>query len=119
MNTVQTIIDLSYLEMMADGDDFMKKTMLDMLLEELPSELEKMREAFVARDADQLHQVAHKMKSTLAFVGNDSMTVANAGIERIGKEASSLQRAATPLATLEATAQAVMEALAAESERLA
>ena len=119
MNTVQTNIDLSYLELMADGDDFMKKTMLDMLLEEMPPELEKLRQAFLNQDAEQLHQVAHKMKSTLTFVGNDDMTSANATIEQIGKEGTDLQRVGAHLEILEQTATQVMPMLQAESARLA
>lgn len=112
MTTItQAQIDLSYLEMMADGDDFMKKTMLDMLLEEMPPELEKLRGAFLAQDGDELRQVAHKMKSTLAFVGNDAMTEANAELEEIGKDNADLSRAAPHLTTLETLAPSVMAAL--------
>ena len=118
MNTVQTTIDLTYLELMADGDDFMKKTMLDMLIEEMPPELEKLRQAFLAQDGEQLHQVAHKMKSTLAFVGNDAMTEANAALERIGKEGSDISRAAAPLTTLESHAPGVLAALRGRSAEL-
>lgn len=108
-------IDLSYLEMMSDGDDFMKKTMLDMLLEEMPPELEKLRGAYLAQDGEQLRQVAHKMKSTLAFVGNDAMTAANATLEAIGIENADLGRAAPHLTTLETLAPGVMAALEEES----
>ena len=40
-------INLDYLELMADGDTSMKKIMLDMLLDELPAELEKMKTLLV------------------------------------------------------------------------
>ena len=117
--STQAQIDLSYLEMMADGDAFMKKTMLDMLLEEMPPELEKLRGAYLAQDGDQLRQVAHKMKSTLAFVGNDAMTAANATLEEIGKEGTDLARAAAHLTVLETLAPAVMAALQQESAEIA
>ena len=94
-------LDLSYLDLMADGDDSMKQTMLDMLVEEIPIELDKLREAFLSRDAEQLRQVAHKMKSTLAFVGNEALTVANATLEKIGQEGHDLSRAAQHLQVLE------------------
>ena len=113
------LIDLSYLELMADGDDFMKKTMLDMLLEEMPPEIEKLRQAFLAADFEALKQVAHKMKSTLAFVGNDAMTGANAALEAIGKEATDMPRASAPLTTIEALAPGVLVALRAESAGIA
>ena len=111
-------IDLSYLEMMADGDDAMKQTLIDMLVVEMPPELEKLRAAFLAHDAEALRSVAHKMKSTLAFVGNDAMTQANAALEQIGKDGTDLQRAADHLAVLERHAAVVLPALAEESAKL-
>ena len=118
-STTEVQIDLTYLDMMADGDDFMKKTMLDMLLEEMPPELEKLRGAYLAQDGEELRQVAHKMKSTLAFVGNIAMTDANAALEVIGKENTELQRAAIHLTTLETLAPGVLNALRAESAEIA
>ena len=112
--TTQPVIDLSYLDMMADGDAFMRQTMLEMLLEEMPPEIEKLRAAFLAQDAEELRQVAHKMKSTLAFVGNPAMTEANAALELIGKEGTDIPRAATHLEVMEATFKTVFPALQAE-----
>ena len=113
-----TVLDLSYLDMMADGDDAMKRTLIDMIILELPPELEKLRDAFLAREPERLRQVAHKMKSTLAFVGNDAMTRANAALEQIGKEGTDLQRAGDHLEVLERQAEAVVPALEAESAKL-
>ncbi len=118
MTTTVQSIDLSYLEMMADGDDMMKKTMLDMLIEEMPPELEKLRQAYLTRDTNELRQVAHKMKSTLAFVGNDPMTHANAELEEIAIGGEDLQRAVPHLEILEASAKVVMPLLRAESAKL-
>ena len=116
MNTATPLaLDLSYLDMMADGDDFMRKTMIDMLIEELPTEVVKLRAAVLARDADSLRQVAHKMKSTLAFIGHAAMTRANAALEDIGREGTDLTRASAHLAVMEAHSPAVVVALRAES----
>lgn len=120
MNTdVTTTLDLSYLDLMADGDDFMKKTMLDMLIEELPPELDKLRNSYLEQDGETMHQVAHKMKSTLAFIGNPVMTEANSTCEVIGKEGTNLQRAGQHIEELEAQAKLVMPLLHAESAKLA
>ena len=78
-------INLDYLDMMSDGDESMKKVMLEMLLEELPQEVSKMTDLLETENWENLASVSHKMKSTLAFVGNDEMTIANKQIEQISK----------------------------------
>ena len=85
MNTYQ-FLNLDYLELMADGDDDMKATMIEMLVEEIPEEMEKMKQLHLAADWKELREVSHKMKSTLSFVGNDDMTEANKTIEEIAKD---------------------------------
>ncbi len=81
-------INLSYLELMSDGDVEMKKVMLEMLFEEPVQEFEKMAQAVKEEDWQTLKAVSHKMKSTLAFVGNDLLTTTNKKVESIVKEMS-------------------------------
>ena len=81
-------INLEYMEMMSDGDDSMKKIMLEMLIAELPEELEKMTNCVPASTWEEMCSISHKMKSTLAFVGNDSMTTANREVESMTKSGS-------------------------------
>ncbi len=78
-------VNLDYLNMMSDGDDSMKKVMLEMLFEELPEEVAKMRSLLEAGAITELGAVSHKMKSTLAFVGNGEMTAANKEVEELAK----------------------------------
>jgi HPt (histidine-containing phosphotransfer) domain-containing protein len=78
-------ISLDYLDLMTEGDNEMRNTMLAMLLDELPAEIAKMRPLFEAKDWHELREVSHKMKSTLAFIGNDTMTEANKKLELIAK----------------------------------
>jgi HPt (histidine-containing phosphotransfer) domain-containing protein len=78
---VYNFINLDYLDMMSDGDLEMKKVMLDMLFDELPTEIAKMRELVNSGRWKELSSVAHKMKSTLSFIGCDTMTAANIDIE--------------------------------------
>ena len=75
--------------MMSDGDDSMKKVMLEMLLEELPQEVNKMTDLLEQENWESLASVSHKMKSTLAFVGNDEMTISNKQIELLAKSTPS------------------------------
>jgi len=74
-------INLSYLELMADGDQDMKKTMIGMLLEEPLRDIEKMQEMTDVMNFDQIQAISHKMKSTLAFVGNEKLTALNKAVE--------------------------------------
>ena len=86
--TTYTHINLNYLDEMSYGDAELKKTMLDMLFEEVPVELEKMRRLTDEQQWEELSSVSHKMKSTVAFVGNDALTEANRQIELSAKSGS-------------------------------
>jgi len=84
-------INLDYLDLMSDGDMEMKKVMIDMLLEEVPTEIEKLHQLQQAADLNQLKEVSHKLKSTLAFIGNPTMTSSNEKVEEIAKTASGVE----------------------------
>lgn len=117
VNTYQHI-NLEYLELMADGDESMKKIMLEMLLEELPVELQKMRGQLDANDWEGLKSTSHKMKSTLSYVGNEEMTVANSEIEKITKDSGDHSRLPSLMATVESQFEKIMPELVQESEKL-
>lgn len=85
MQTVMNLINLDYLKLMTDGDRDMEQTMLEMLLDELPSEVEKIKTCFAETNWQDLSKVSHKLKSTLAFIGNDNLTAANKTIELLTK----------------------------------
>jgi len=116
---VYSFINLDYLDMMSDGDLEMKKVMLDMLFEELPSELAKMRELTNSGKWKELSSVAHKMKSTLSFVGSDAMTVANTDVETLCKDGgSNVSMISTKMEILESNLDNVMNELKMEHAKL-
>ncbi len=78
---VLNYIQLDYLETMTDGDSDMMQTMLDMLIAEIPEEIGKMNDALTIQDWEELFQVSHKMKTTLSFVGNETMIATNKKLE--------------------------------------
>lgn len=84
-DSIYTYINLDYLELMSDGDIDMKKVMLEMLLEELPVEVKKLADFSIEKDMSNLSAVSHKLKSTLAFVGNETLDNTNKAIEKIAK----------------------------------
>lgn len=112
-------INLEYMEMMSDGDDSMKKIMLEMLLTELPEELQKMTDCIPDTNWDEMCSVSHKMKSTLAFVGNDSMTTANREIESMTKDGGpNASTVSTHMDTLNKLCPMVIEELKKEMSKL-
>jgi HPt (histidine-containing phosphotransfer) domain-containing protein len=94
-------ISLDYLDLMTEGDNEMRNTMIVMLLDELPMEIAKMRPLYEAQDWNELREVSHKMKSTLAFIGNDAMTEANKKLELIAKNPSGTEAVKELIAILE------------------
>jgi len=107
-------INLDYIDLMTDGDNDMKATMLEMLLEELPTEIEKMKSHLSAQEWEDLFKAAHKMKSTLSFIGNDNMTQANIAVEHKAKHEENLDHIPQHLEVLENTyLKAVFEIQAA------
>lgn len=111
-------INLEYLELMSDGDADMKKVMLEMLLSELPEELEKMKTLLAESNWDELSSVSHKMKSTLAFVGNAEMTNANKDIELFAKSSVDQQKIAPLMEVLNELSPKIMAELKVEDSRL-
>ena len=111
-------IDLSYLDLMSDGDMDMKSMMLDMLQEEIPVEIEKMSDLEAAKDWKQLREVSHKMKSTLSFVGNADIINANKEIEEIAKSEENMDRLPALLSILIELYPQILSELKEESESL-
>jgi HPt (histidine-containing phosphotransfer) domain-containing protein len=113
--TSTSSINLDYLRLMADNDDEMIQTMLAMLLEELPAEMDKIRTLCQAGNWPELSRVSHKMKSTLAFVGNEEMANANKELERITKHKTDLKFVPSLVAVLDAHLPRVIIALQKEA----
>ena len=104
-------INLDYLDLMSDGDDDMKKVMIKMLLEEVPKEVSKMNEVYQASDWNQLKEVSHKLKSTLAFIGNPVLTDTNQKVEDIAKAEQGIEELSTLLDSITNTYPKALEEL--------
>lgn len=111
MQTIEKIINLEYLRIMSDGDKDMEMTMLEMLLEELPSEFDKMKALHRESNWEELGGVSHKMKSTLAFTGNEEVAAANRQIEQMAKHQPDAAQIEILLNLFEDRLPAIMEAL--------
>ncbi len=111
-------INLEYMDMMSEGDESMKKVMIEMLVEELPQEIEKMQSLQQYAQWEELSSVSHKMKSTLAFVGNPVMTAANRDIEQIAKKQQEVERIPPLLLILSDLCPKALEELQAVCQKL-
>jgi HPt (histidine-containing phosphotransfer) domain-containing protein len=74
-------INLEYLETMTDGDADMMQTMLEMLIAEIPDEMDKMKQSVKTEDWNEIFQISHKMKTTLSYIGNTDMIELNKQLE--------------------------------------
>ena len=101
MQVTMNHTNLDYLKLMADGDRDMEQTMLEMLLSELPEEFAKMKSLYQEQNWEELSKVSHKMKSTLAFIGNEDVTAANKQIEQLAKSEVGLEIIESLMATFE------------------
>ena len=108
MKKAFSYIDLSYMDLMSDGDPEMKKVMLDMLLSELPEEVASLKVLFQDNNIEDLGKLSHKMKSTLAFVGNPEMTEANKELELVCKQHTELDKIPELINTIDASFQKVI-----------
>ena len=117
-NGAPKYIDLSYMELMSDGDVEMKRLMLELLFEEPLEEIKKMHVLCTNKNWTELKSVSHKMKSTLAFVGNDELTNTNKEIEKIAMENSDVNKLPALITFLQETYEKALIELKREHTRL-
>ena len=111
-------INLDCMDLMSDGDMDMKKTMLEMLLEELPSEITKIADLAEAKDYKAIKAVSHKLKSTLAFVGNKTLDITNNDVEKIAIEEGNFAELRALAGRMQKNCDLVMVELQAEFGKL-
>lgn len=70
-------LNLSYLESLIGDDTETMAVIFSTLLEEVPEEITKMENLITNQDWHTFHEVTHKFKSTLAYLGNDEIFDAN------------------------------------------
>jgi HPt (histidine-containing phosphotransfer) domain-containing protein len=78
-------INLDYLDTMTGGDAETMQQMLEMLIDEIPTEITKMQASVHVKDWEEVFQISHKLKTTLAFIGNDDMISLNKTIEHCSR----------------------------------
>lgn len=113
MSTTTTFqyINLDYLDTMTGGDAETMQQMLEMLIEEIPTELTKMQEAASAEDWEEVFQISHKLKMTLAFIGHEEMIAINKTIEHCTRHKVDLHEASPMVEQLSNLADPAVEEL--------
>ena len=71
MKTNISLIDLSYLVALCDGDDDFMNTIIASFVEEMPETLQLIQQNMQDGNWEMVGQLAHKMKPSVQFVGMD------------------------------------------------
>jgi hypothetical protein len=69
----QKVTNLDYLLKLSKGNDEFVKDMITIFLEENPAEIRTLEKAIEDRNFRQINAAAHKLRSTVPFVGIDKM----------------------------------------------
>ena len=68
-NAASQVIDMTYLRSLSKGDREFEKQMIISFFEQVPAELNELQMAVAQKDHERIRAVAHKMKSTVSFLG--------------------------------------------------
>jgi CheY-like chemotaxis protein len=79
------VVDLDYLTELSKGDKTFVKEMIALFLSENPEEIKSLETAIADRNNEQIETRAHKLRSTIPFVGLDKI---------IGEEVSEIEKLA-------------------------
>jgi HPt (histidine-containing phosphotransfer) domain-containing protein len=90
------------------GDDFIVE-LIDTFLDDTPSQLEQLRTALAAQDAEAFRRAAHTIKSNAATFGANQLAALARELEMMGRE-NNLE-AGNQLQALEEAAEQVMNEL--------
>ncbi|MBA3972300.1 MAG: Hpt domain-containing protein [Bacteroidetes bacterium] len=96
MNTPDKITNLDYLTELAKGNQEFINEMIQIFLNENPQEVNNLSAAIDRQDHAAIKSTAHKMKSTIPFVGVDKI-IGNevAEIEKLGTDKGDIQKIQT------------------------
>ncbi len=98
------------------GDRELLKELGELFLEDVPPQLEALREAIEGGDASSVQRVAHTLKGSCGNMGATRMSTICAELEDVGRSGE-LERAPVLVERLEAEFGSVRPALEAEMER--
>lgn len=92
MTTVKfKYLDLCYLESLIGKDAETQILILSTLLDEVPQEVALLEQLLAEEDWKVFHEVSHKLKSTLAYIGNEEIFDANQNMMMFARNMEQLE----------------------------
>lgn len=79
-------IDLAYLEHLANGDQKLKNSLIESIIDDLPKEMTKLKACYQEKDVPGYFKIAHKLKTTFAYVGLKTDQLVLKALEREEKK---------------------------------
>jgi HPt (histidine-containing phosphotransfer) domain-containing protein len=70
-NQPEKVCNFDYLKELSNGNEKFIRDMIDIFLTEIPEEVRNLEKGIETRNFDQVKQAAHKLRSTIPFVGID------------------------------------------------
>jgi HPt (histidine-containing phosphotransfer) domain-containing protein len=104
-------IDLSYLNEIAGGDAEFMIDMIDIFIEQTPIYTDQLIDAVNAKDWKTVGDIAHKIKPTLAFMGENHAKEQMASIEQKARSGSDLEEIAGEFAEVKAVCESLYTGL--------
>lgn len=77
MDTTKASLDISYIKKMSAGDDAIEKQLLQILIDQLKTDLPRASRLLANKDWNELARFCHHFKSTIVFTGNNNLIKAN------------------------------------------
>ena len=111
-------LDLNYLDAITDDDNDLKTRMLGIMLDETPIELRRLEEQAAASNWAGVRATAHKMKSTMQFLGLHDTLEQVKFIELSAREGTNLDEVHDRIKKVTKVCNEVMESIRLEIQRI-
>lgn len=99
------VIDMEYLRSLSRGDEAFEKNMMKAFSEQIPRELDELKNAIDSRDYKKIASSAHNMKSTVSYLGLHQLAPMLDQIETDSKNKSGITRISENFSSVDATCQ--------------
>ena len=68
-----SMVNLDYLKEFSGGHKAFEREMIELLLQQIPENIEQLTQAYDAREPESIRQIAHKIKSSVAMLGSPEL----------------------------------------------